>query len=417
MGSTIGRIEKEFILNSVCDNAIPLRISAYKQQEPGLLKSLEDDCLVISGEKDVELRFPLGRDVRVYFSYYGHIMTFTTRIRGHADGDLEVDIPASIHRNLTRKHERVTPPGGVEISFEIQAAKIDLNFPKSEEYDPVDEPEHSEEYDATDIQSLLAYFREKVKNKATVNTVTMFRGRPPTGLEEILISQTGKIFYLPNTLGMLPENDDALGDRIITRGMLLRPSGGVHGETSQDRLPDLIADKRARGIGAEIYCPIIFHEYTIGFVYLARREGEPGIFDIELVEETYQFSKILAYALKMGGYFKEDMPGKSEYSGEIIDISASGLLFANNSEQLDLSLMLYSDIDLRLRFGRRVMIVPSRTMRKWRSVAMNYYGIQFVQIKPEDFRFLFDLVYGRALTPEDEDLWEGGAPPPELHLD
>ncbi len=70
MGSTIGRIEKEFILNSVCDNVIPLRISAYKQHKPGLLKTLEYDCFGLSGDIDVELRFPVGGYVRVYFLYF-----------------------------------------------------------------------------------------------------------------------------------------------------------------------------------------------------------------------------------------------------------------------------------------------------------------------------------------------------------
>lgn len=417
MGSTIGRIEKEFILNSVCDHAIPLRISAYKSQGSGLLKILDDDWLLISGEKELGRSFPVGSDIRVYFSYYGHVMTFATRVLDLVEGDLKTKIPESVHKNLTRKFERVIPPKGVEISFEIQAAKIDLNFPKSEEYDPVDEPEWSDEYDSSDIQSLLASFRERVKDKASVNSVTMFRGRPPKGLEETLISQTGKIFYLPDTSGMLPADDYQSGGKIVTRGMLLRPDIGHQGGISQDRLPELIAEKRAKGIGAEIYCPIIFHEYAIGFVYLAKREGEGGAFDDDLVEETHQFAKILAYALKVGGYFKEDVPGKSEYSGEIIDISASGLMFANNSEQLDLSLVIYADIELRLRCNRRVMSIGSRTMRKLRSASMNYYGIQFMEIKPEDFRFLFDLVYGRAITVEDEQLWEGGAAPPELDLD
>ena len=43
MGKAISRIEKEFILNSVCDNAIPLRIHGYKVQTNGIIKSVDDD--------------------------------------------------------------------------------------------------------------------------------------------------------------------------------------------------------------------------------------------------------------------------------------------------------------------------------------------------------------------------------------
>ena len=38
-------------------------------------------------------------------------------------------------------------------------------------------------------------------------------------------------------------------------------------------------------------------------------------------------------------------------------------------------------------------------------------------IKPEDFRFIFEIVYGRSVTAEDEENWEGGTPPPKLKFD
>ena len=43
----------------------------------------------------------------------------------------------------------------------------------------------------------------------------------------------------------------------------------------------------------------------------------------------------------------------------LVDISASGLLFANSSEALEKSLMLYSDIDVQLRFGPRSISSPA----------------------------------------------------------
>ncbi len=418
MGSTVSRIEKEFILNSVCDKGIPLRLSGTKSRIIGELSSVDDEYIVITSDESLSDCFAAGSEIRAYFSYFDHVMTFETIVRGFLDNGLKADFPQSIHKNLTRKYERVSSPPSVSISFEIQEAKIELAFPKTEEYNPAEPPEYSEEYDPADLEALVDVFREKVKNKATINNVTMFRERPPKGYEENLVVQTGKILFIPNTAGRFPENDYEMGGRIITRAMMLGPAGGSDQDgESRDKLPELLAEKLKKGIKAEIYCPVIYHEYAVGVIYLAQRVEVDGVFDHDLLDETAQFAKILAYSLKTNGYFKEQDRQNNQYSADIIDISASGLLFANNSEALDEALALYADIDLGLRFDKRTMRIGARVMRKLRDTKMGYYGVQFMEIKPEDFRFVFEFVYGRSATSEDEEQWEGGSPPPKLKFD
>lgn len=418
MGSTVSRIEKEFILNSVCDKRIALRLSGTKQRVFGQLESVDEEYILLSSEEPLSDYFTAGDSIRAYFSYFDHVMTFETIVRGIVDESLKADFPKNIHKNLTRKYERVSPPPEVSISFEIQEAKIELAFPKTEEYNPAEAPEYSEEYNPADLESLLDVFREKVRSKATINKVTMFRERPPIGFEENLVVQTGKILFIPNTAGRFPENDYEMGGRIITRAMMLGPVGNFSPDgASQDKLPELLGGKLKEGIKAEIYCPIIYHEYAVGIIYLAQRLEADGVFDHDLLDETYQFSQILAYALKANGYFKEQDRQNNQYTGDIIDISASGLLFANGSDALDESLALYADIDLGLKFDVRTMRIGARVMRKLKDAKMDYYGVQFMDIKPEDFRYLFEFVYGRSLTTEDEKQWEGGTPPPKLIFD
>ncbi len=418
MGNTISRIEKEFILNSVCDNAIPLRLSGEKMRIFARVESVDEEFIIISSDEPLAESFKPGSEVRAYFSYFGHVMTFESIVRGFVENNLKVDFPNSVHKNLTRKYERVTPPSEVSISFEVQEAKIELSFPKTEEYNPAEPPAYSDDYDPSNLGSLIAVFREKVKSRANIDSVIMFRERSPKGFEEKLVVQTGKILFIPDTAGKFPENDLEMGGRIITRAMML---GGVvsrdeDGE-GQDRLPQLLAAKLKNGIKAEIYCPVIYHEYAVGMIYLAQSAGKGNGFDNDLLDETYQFSQILAYSLKANGYFKEHERQNSRYSGDIIDISASGMLFANASEELDQALQLYADIDLDMRIGKRTMKIGARVMRKVRDAKMSYYGIQFMDIKPEDFRFVFEYVYGRDVTVEDEQMWEGGTPPPTLKFD
>ena len=418
MGSTVSRIEKEFILNSVCDKGILLRLSGDKKRVLGRIESVDDDYILIASDESLSDYFIAGNEIRAYFSYFDHVMTFETIVRGFVDKTLKADFPGSIHKNLTRKYERVSPPPKVSISFEIQEAKVDLAFPKTEEYNPAEPPDYSEEYDPANLESLIDVFREKVKHKATKNTVTMFRERPPKGFEENLVVQTGKILFIPNTAGRFPENDYEMGGRIITRAMMMGTGGNFDNEgASQDKLPELLAGKSKAGIRAEIYCPIIYHEYAVGIIYLAQLYETDGVFDHDLLDETHQFAKILAYSLKANGYFKEQDLQNNQYTGDIIDISASGLLFANGSESLDETLALYADIDLGLKFDLRAMRIGARVMRKLKDTKMGYYGIQFMDIKPEDFRYLFEYVYGRSVTSEDEEQWEGGTPPPKLKFD
>ena len=53
-------------------------------------------------------------------------------------------------------------------------------------------------------------------------------------------------------------------------------------------------------------------------------------------------------------------------------------------------------------------------MRKYKSGDTVFYGLIILGIKQEDFKDLFQLVYGRKVTEEDVELWEGGSAPPEI---
>jgi len=79
--------------------------------------------------------------------------------------------------------------------------------------------------------------------------------------------------------------------------------------------------------------------------------------------------------------------------------------------------MLYTDLDLTITLGHRKTKVASRVMRKYSDRHSTYFGVVFLTIQPEDFRFLFDYVYGRPFNPEEDALWEGGAEPPKIKLE
>jgi hypothetical protein len=134
------------------------------------------------------------------------------------------------------------------------------------------------------------------------------------------------------------------------------------------------------------------------------------------MEYVQQFAKVLCYSLVTNGYFKVENSTERRYEAPIIDMSASGLLFAHTSTELVKELLVHTDLELTVRFEKHTMAVGSRIMRKFRDAENTYFGVLFLRIEQEDFHYLFQYLYGKPFDPSQEATWEGGAPPPPLDM-
>ena len=418
MGTFIGRIEREFILNNMQEKKIDIKVHGFKKACQGVILNLLDDYISIySKETDWE-DFKVGEEVRIFFSYYEHVMTFQSTIENVGEC-LNISYPESMYKNLQRKYERVLLPEGSKISFTTENTVYELTFPKTEEYDPVDKPSVYEDFDFTVISQLINDFKGKIEEKGFKHLIQMFRERGPNSYQEEIITKTGKILYIPSTSGEFPDDHFSIGGRLITKGTAVNQEYNKimkYPIKSPNELSDLLLEKDKNGIKSEVYCPIIYQEYIVGYIYVFGEDNIKNKLDISVVEFVHQFTKVIAYSLKINGYFDGISHVKTDYAASVIDVSASGLLFMDPSIDLANNLVLYSDIDLELKIGHRKMKISSRVMRKYDGEFTHYYGVQFMDIKPEDFRFLFDEIYGREFTQEDETKWEGGADPPELNF-
>ena len=81
-----------------------------------------------------------------------------------------------------------------------------------------------------------------------------------------------------------------------------------------------------------------------------------------------------------------------------------------------MELLINTDLSINLVIDSRTIQVTARIRRKFTEPGEVYYGVQFAEIDPKDFRFLFEYLYGREPTDRDDSLWEGGAPPPRVDL-
>ena len=103
----------------------------------------------------------------------------------------------------------------------------------------------------------------------------------------------------------------------------------------------------------------------------------------------------------MSGYFDEGLIDDNTFEGSVIDISVSGLLFAYPSSSLSSSLLPDCELSIRLTAPKRSINTNAVIVRRYRDGSMGYFGCRFLDMAPEDLRFLFEYIYGRPITDED----------------
>src|SRR5208337_3958741 len=95
-----------------------------------------------------------------------------------------VSQPPGVYKNLQRKFERVKLNGSIDVSFSLSGTKVELNFPKSDRFSPVEPPEENVAFDPRRIQEVVRTFRVKMETLCSDNKIIMLRDRMPRLWEE-----------------------------------------------------------------------------------------------------------------------------------------------------------------------------------------------------------------------------------------
>jgi len=415
MGTEMGRIEQEFILNNIIEKTLPVKLHLKKLEIEGLFLSMEEDVLIFSSSNSVITEMAIGENVSFFFSFFSHTMTFSSKIL--KDGNpLQVTLPKHIYKNLKRKFVRISTGNDIELSFTLENARIVLDFPKTQEYESLEEEVYSDNFDFSNLKDLFQQFKSKASSFSDESEIVMLRGKSADKFEEKIITDTGKSFFVPDTSLPFPNNSMVNKEFAVTEDLFLDKHGDeivVYGKNLR-QVENHIKNKHTGAIYAELFTPVIYHEYVVSYIRLFNNKTKNRAFTDKTLNFVREFARILAFALDKQGYFTGGELKSSKYRPEIIDLSASGLLFTHPEKKLSEMLGMYGDLKLILKIGPRKLEMFSRVMRKYKNKNIYYYGIQFLEVLPEDFRFLFDFVYGRPFSDDDDRLWEGGAEPPEL---
>lgn len=443
MGVRVGRIVKEFVFKSLLEQGQRIDIHGNKKNLAARLLEVDEKKLTLQPIEGDPAGMAAGEPVRVFFFFQNNYHTFETTVlepravpagatgtAGSAGAPAGAAAPAGtpprlylkhpegVYKNPQRKYERIRPSEAAEVYFTLKGKKVELSFPRFGGSFPVEDPRVSDQFDPRSIDGLIREFRKKIAGHVQVDHILMMRNRVPSSYEEKLLAATGKIFWIPSVDEGFPLRDPFPEERIITKKDLARyeESIGTPPPIIPSKIANILYEKQKKGIYSEVYCPVLYDVYMIGYIRLANMEQKREKIGKETLEYLAQFAQVLSYALKINGYFDDKGPREQRYEAQIIDISASGLLFAHPAERLAEELQIHTDLELFLKLGDRRMQIGSQVRRKFQDKERSYFGVQFLRIDPQDFRFLFELLYGKPLRPEDENSWEGGTPPPTLNL-
>ncbi len=409
MSVQLNRIEREFIFRALHEDGTRIQLRRGREKMTSRIIDFNSDRIVLSldGIDSQTVSSLLEREeVHLYFNVRDNMMTCTSEIRKVLEDRIELSYPRDLFRDLGRNYERIPAPADLSVTFAFKGSIVELDFPRSQAYEALEDVRVSSSFDATKLSELMSTFRQKATEFATETRIVMFREREPESFEEKAICRSGACFYVPSVREGFYHESRIQEARVITEGELLvqLEESGMTRKEGTAFLRDLLRKKREKGVLSELYCPIRYLSYVIGYVYATSSEKQgTGVLSPKHVEFVYNFSRILAFSLKANGYFM-NLSRVSYDRTRLVDISASGLLFCHDHEKLSAELGVASVIDLTLRLGDRVIETKGKIARHYSDDRYLYYGVQFLGMSPQNFRFLHSQLYGEdaMFVPEKE---------------
>jgi hypothetical protein len=408
MATPVQPIEKYSLLKALYDEQLPIIYQRDRGEYVLALNRPAEDELVFRSDRPIA-NLKAGNKLDLLFDYRGKMILFSAEVKLIKNDLVFCETPDLLYKNLDRSYTRVTVPPEMNAQFTFQGDRYNLSFPRVTEYEPGIPGAVPPEIDPRDFSELIGQMSGWIQHYASGYKLVLFKDAAPSGAEELLIAETGKILYLPSTQGDFPHTDPYPRKRIITGEIFKRylKSTGLDLTELDDACARFLKAKYQSGIFSEAWLPVLFHEYVIGYIHVwINVEGKPPL-DYNVIDTLYQFTRVLAFSLKVNRYFEQGKIHNEPFGGTVIDISASGLLFAYPDSSLSSALLPDSELTVKIITPRRSVNVTAKIARRYTDNTMSYFGCAFINMAPEDLRFLFECIYGRPFTDADAMFFQG----------
>jgi c-di-GMP-binding flagellar brake protein YcgR len=409
MATPVGRIEKEFLMRAMFDEKLPIMYVKDRTEYVLTLERPAGEELILRPAR------PLGKiknntKLPLLFNYRGQVIDFVVEILSQKDELLFCKTPDVLHKNLDRNYLRVDAPADLRIIFTFRGERYNLAFPKVSEYEAVSADDLARTFDPRNFSGLISQITSSLKNFADGYKIINFKDKKPESMEEHIISETGKALFIPTTVGFLPKIDPYPKKRIVTEDIFKRylETTGVGTTFLDENCARFLKTKFNDGIYSDAWVPILFQEYVVGYIHIWINTKGKLPFDFSVMDNVYQFAKVLAFSLKENGYFKHGLLENQPFECKVLDISASGLLFACQlGSALMSTLLVDADLTVTIEAPNRTINVIARIVRRFKDRTSGYFGCRFINVPPEDTRFLFEHLYGRQIDDDDSAFLSG----------
>jgi hypothetical protein len=405
MATPVKNIEKEFLLKTLFDEEIP--VSYYKDRVEYVLKlknpARED--MIFEVNQPIE-KLKTKERIDLTFEYRGKPVAFIAEVVKIKELEITCAIPDYFYKDLDRSYSRVSVPAQMQVNFTFLGERYALSFPKLPEYNTEDLSHIFQEDDIKNLSGLIVQMSTWIKTFASNYRLVIFKDVKPSTTEERIIAETGMALFLPSTRGGFPQSDPFPRKQIITEDVFKRylESTGIGVAFLDNACARFVKAKADSGILSDAWIPILFHEYVIGYVHIwIDVENKPPI-NYEIINTLFQLTKVLAYSLKINGYFENGKLKNDPFEGRVIDISASGLLFAYPVlSGISSALKPDSKLTVKITTPERSITTEAIIVRRFKDKTAGYYGCRFDKMEAEDHDYLFEFIYGKPLTDTDSD--------------
>jgi hypothetical protein len=408
MATPIKRIEKDFLLKVLYDEQIPVMYLRDRTEYILILDKPAKGELVFRADRPIS-KLKIRSKLDLMFDYRGQVIIFAIEVNSIKDTIITAPIPEALYKNLDRSYSRVGTPSDLQVRLTFLGDRYSLSFPRVTDYEPGERGDFFRNLDPRNLSGVIEQMAVWIKGYATGYKLVIFKDVKPSTTEERIVTETGKTLFLASTMAGFPQTDPYPKKRLITEEMFKRylESTGVDLAYVDDACARFIKSKYDSGILSDAWIPVLFQEYVIGYIHVwINKEGKLP-FDNGVIDTLYQFAKVLAYSLKLNGYFEKGKLKNEPFEGKVIDISASGLLFAYPHSSLSASLMPDSELAAKLITPKRNISANARIVRRYKDNSQGYFGCRFLDMAPEDMRFLFEYIYGKPFTDTDASFLTG----------
>ncbi|MDR0474313.1 MAG: PilZ domain-containing protein [Treponema sp.] len=398
MATPIKKIEKHYLLKTLYDNQVPVIYTKGRIQHILTVEKPVIGQMLFKLDRPIE-RLKAAKKLDLMFEYHGKVI-FSVDVISFTDNYIITGEPEFLYRDLARSFSRVSAPPDLQVQFTFLDGRYSLLCPILNEYENDDLGEIMPSIDIRDLRGIIDQIEAWFKTFASGQKIVMFKDVKPSFIEEYIISETGKALFLPSTQGSYPAKDPYPKKCIITEELFKRylESTGIDPAYLDEACARFIRNKFEKGIVSELWVPIRFQEYVIGYFHSWINEKGKAPIDYGILNNLYLFSKILVNSYKINGYFESGRIRNEYFGGKIVDISPSGFLFSYPDSLFAAALLPGRRLTVKFDTSYRTVNAKARIVRRFKDDIQRYFGCRFMDMKEDDLGFLYEYIYGKTFT-------------------